>query len=150
MKLVCPECGRQYETGKFCLECGTKLQEVTPELVCPSCGYKVKTGKFCPECGTKLTEQIATSDATTAPQSVERTFNERDPRFTKYYDKKGFPRTIPQEERDVAIEKLTPYVDQNIAEAKMLLTAQALLKTAGWNSHTAALFIRHALTAGTR
>ena len=38
MKLVCPDCGKQYETGKFCLECGAKLQEVAPELVCPSCG----------------------------------------------------------------------------------------------------------------
>ena len=46
MKLVCPDCGRQYESGKFCLECGGKLQEVTPELVCPSCGYKAKSGKF--------------------------------------------------------------------------------------------------------
>ena len=121
MKLICPDCGRQYESGKFCLECGTKLQEVTPELVCPSCGFKVKTGKFCPECGTKLTEQIAKSDAATTPKSEERTFNERDPRFAKYYDKKGFPRNIPQEERDVAIEELTPFASQGVAEAKMLL-----------------------------
>lgn len=99
MKLICPDCGRQYETGKFCSECGGKLQEVTPELVCPSCGYKAKSGKFCPECGTKLTEQIAKSDAATAPKSVDRTFNEEDSRSAKYYDKKDFTRTIPQEER---------------------------------------------------
>ena len=121
MKLVCPDCGRQYESGKFCPECGGKLQEVTPELVCPSCGYKAKSGKFCPECGTKLTEQISAEEETANPKSVERTFNEKDPRFAKYYDKKGFPRTIPQEERDVAIEELTKYANQNIAEAKMLL-----------------------------
>lgn len=121
MKLVCPDCGRQYESGKFCQECGGKLQEVTPELVCPSCGYKAKSGKFCPECGTKLTEQIAPVEETSNPKSVERTFNEKDPRFAKYYDKKGFPRTIPQEERDVAIEELTLFANQDIAEAKMLL-----------------------------
>ena len=121
MKLVCPDCGRQYESGKFCPECGGKLQEVTPELVCPACGYKAKSGKFCPECGTKLTEQISAEEETANPKSAERTFNEKDPRFAKYYDRKGFPRTIPQEERDVAIEELTPYVNQNIAEAKMLL-----------------------------
>lgn len=121
MKLVCPDCGRQYESGKFCLECGGKLQEVTPELVCPSCGYKAKSGKFCPECGAKLTEQVAAANEITEPKSVERTFNEKDPRFAKYYDKKGFPRTIPQEERDVAIEELTPFAKQGVAEAKMLL-----------------------------
>ncbi|MBP3196434.1 MAG: SEL1-like repeat protein [Butyrivibrio sp.] len=121
MKLVCPDCGRQYESGKFCLECGGKLKEVTPELVCPSCGYKAKSGKFCPECGTKLTEQIATVEETSNPKSVEHTFNEKDPRFAKYYDKKGSPRTIPQEERDVAIEELTLFANQDIAEAKMLL-----------------------------
>lgn len=121
MKLICPDCGAQYESGKFCLECGTKLQEVVPELACPSCGYKAKVGKFCPECGTKLIEQIASPKEPAKKETTEHKFNERDPRFAKYYDKKGFPRTIPQEERDVAIEDLTPYASQNIAEAKMLL-----------------------------
>ena len=83
MKLVCPNCGKQYESGKFCLECGTKLQEVTPELVCPSCGYKAKNGKFCPECGAKLTEQVAAANEVTEPKSVERTFNEKDPRVSQ-------------------------------------------------------------------
>lgn len=121
MKLICPDCGKQYESGKFCLECGTKLQEVVPELVCPSCGYKVKTGKFCPECGTKLIEQVAAPKTTKNQEPAKPTFNAKDPRFAKYYDKKGFPRTIPQEERAVAIEDLTPFANQDIAEAKMLL-----------------------------
>lgn len=121
MKLKCPDCGKQYESGKFCLECGAKLQEVAPELVCPSCGFKAKTGKFCPECGTKLTEQCATPIAEVNNVPEERKFNEKDERFAKYYDKKGFPRTLPQEERSVAIEELNPLAEQNIAEAKMLL-----------------------------
>lgn len=121
MKLICPDCGAQYESGKFCLECGTKLQEVAPELVCPSCGYKAKIGKFCPECGTKLIQQVAAPKTTKNQKPAKPTFNEKDPRFAKYYDKKGFPRTIPQEERAVAIEELTPFAGQNIAEAKMLL-----------------------------
>lgn len=126
MKLVCPDCGKQYKSGKFCMECGAKLQEVVPELVCPSCGYKVKTGKFCPECGTKLTEQVVAPKSTPKKKEkekkkAERKFNEKDPRFAKYYDKKGYPRTIPQEERDVAIKELTLFANQDIAEAKMLL-----------------------------
>lgn len=56
MKYICPDCGKQYESGMFCQECGTKLQETAPELVCPFCGYKSTTGKFCPECGSKLKE----------------------------------------------------------------------------------------------
>lgn len=121
MKLICPDCGKQYESGKFCLECGAKLQEVAPELVCPSCGYKAKAGKFCPECGAKLTEQSAIPLAEVNKVPEERKFNEKDERFAKFYDKKGFPRTIPQEERAIAIEELSTFVDQNVAEAKMLL-----------------------------
>lgn len=121
MKYICPDCGKQYETGKFCLECGAKLQEIAPELVCPSCGFKAKSGKFCPECGTKLEEQYGASAVAAKSDTPERKFNERDPRFAKYYDKKGFPRTLPQEERAVAIEELSPFAEQNIAEAKMLL-----------------------------
>ena len=77
MKLICPDCGSQYDTGKFCMQCGGKLQEVVPELVCPSCGYKAKSGKFCPECGTKLTEQFASPTTVQSDQSVERKFNEK-------------------------------------------------------------------------
>lgn len=121
MKLICPDCGKQYESGKFCLECGAKLQEVAPELVCPSCGYKAKAGKFCPECGTKLTEQSLEPVVVENNEPEKRKFNEKDERFAKYYDKKGFPRDLPQEERAVAIEELKKYVDQNVAEAKMLL-----------------------------
>lgn len=128
MKLTCPNCGMQYDSGKFCQECGTKLQEVIPELVCPSCGYKAKSGKFCPECGTRLTEQTFEQKPEVEEKIEERKFNEKDERFAKYYDKKGFPRTIPQEERDVAIEELTPYADQGIAEAKMLLAGILLNK----------------------
>lgn len=121
MKLICPDCGKQYDSGKFCSECGTKLQEAVSELVCPSCGTKVKSGKFCPECGTKLTEQSIAPTEILLENTSEPKFNEKDPRFAKYYDRKGFPRTIPQEEYAVAIEELTPFVEQNNAEAKMLL-----------------------------
>ena len=90
MKLICPDCGKQYESGKFCLECGAKLQEVAPELVCPSCGFKAKTGNFCPECGTKLTEQVVASEPQKCEETVERKFNEKDERFAKYYDNGHF------------------------------------------------------------
>lgn len=89
MKLVCPNCGTQRESGKYCPDCGAKLQEVVPGLVCPSCGYKAKTGKFCPECGAKLTGQQVAPNTVANKESAKRTFNVKDPRFAKYYDTKG-------------------------------------------------------------
>lgn len=70
MKLFCPDCGAQYESGNFCQECGAKLQEMKPQLVCPSCGHKASSGKFCCMCGHKLVEQYVVptlSAETTAP-----------------------------------------------------------------------------------
>lgn len=122
MKLICLDCGTQYDSGKFCPECGTKLQEIVPELVCPSCGTKAKSGKFCAGCGTKLVEQVdAVPSSITIENKDKRKFNERDHRFAKYYDRNGFPRDIPQEERDLAIEEFKAYADQGSSEAKMLL-----------------------------
>lgn len=120
MELVCPKCGKQYEAGKFCLECGTPLQKAVVEMVCPSCGTVVKSGKFCPECGTKLSEQIV-ARSSNAKRIVQQKYNDKDPIFAKYYDKKGFPRNISPEERSVVIEELKSFADKDIAEAKMLL-----------------------------
>ena len=50
---VCPSCGHVNPQGaKFCLECGTKLEQ---GKVCPSCGHvNPPEAKFCLECGTRL------------------------------------------------------------------------------------------------
>lgn len=48
--IVCPECGKTVQKGKFCLECGHKF--VT---TCPNCGKEIPEGaKFCLECGEKI------------------------------------------------------------------------------------------------
>lgn len=48
--VVCPQCGKTVNQGKFCAECGYKF--IT---ACPSCGKELPMGsKFCPECGEKL------------------------------------------------------------------------------------------------
>ena len=55
MKLICPECGAQYEEGKYCKKCGCPLEMTIKEvLYCPKCGTEVSSGKFCSECGTRL------------------------------------------------------------------------------------------------
>lgn len=49
---ICPACGHEGNTGKFCEECGAK--QPTGEAAawdCPECGHKGNTGKFCEECG---------------------------------------------------------------------------------------------------
>ena len=48
--IICPKCGKPTPKGKFCSECGAKL-----EATCPKCGHKNAPGtKFCAECGAKL------------------------------------------------------------------------------------------------
>lgn len=56
---VCPKCGRSMPRGaKFCLECGTNIQESSAsQMVCPHCGKNTPKGKFCMECGGSLVSQ---------------------------------------------------------------------------------------------
>lgn len=51
---TCAKCGKPLPEGaKFCLECGGKVEE-SGSFICPNCGKSVPVGKFCPECGYKL------------------------------------------------------------------------------------------------
>ncbi|MHA1195798.1 MAG: SPFH domain-containing protein [Promethearchaeota archaeon] len=47
--IICPNCGQNAGTGKFCQNCGNPL-----ERICPNCGQNAGTGKFCQNCGTPL------------------------------------------------------------------------------------------------
>lgn len=49
----CPNCGA-VATGKFCGECGTKIEVDGPKH-CTNCGKELSANaKFCGECGTKV------------------------------------------------------------------------------------------------
>lgn len=51
--MACPRCRHMGAPGKFCENCGTKIE--MPDLFCPQCSTQVSpTTRFCPECGTKL------------------------------------------------------------------------------------------------
>ena len=54
--IKCPKCGNSLPANaKFCLECGTKIEQISAdEVICPSCGKKSPKGKFCMECGQPL------------------------------------------------------------------------------------------------
>jgi hypothetical protein len=61
--LNCNTCHRDYESGKFCGECGSALIEKMAILneSCPNCGYEeINLAKFCPECGENLQAALNT------------------------------------------------------------------------------------------
>jgi membrane protease subunit (stomatin/prohibitin family) len=53
--IKCPKCGASNTgAGKFCNECGAKLEVVTETVPCIKCGAELRAGaKFCGECGSK-------------------------------------------------------------------------------------------------
>lgn len=94
--VICPHCGKKSPVGMlFCMECGTKLSDVSSVLekklpvsvekeaekkstgsdsyiICPNCGNKSPAGMlFCMECGTKLNAS-ALSEEKAEPVSIEK------------------------------------------------------------------------------
>ncbi len=48
---TCPKCGKAYNTGHFCPECGASKPGNPGAWICPNCGKAGNTGRFCPQCG---------------------------------------------------------------------------------------------------
>lgn len=59
---VCPKCGNQENTGKFCNECGSPKPAEKKTWDCPKCGNQGNTGKFCSECGSPKPAEKETWD----------------------------------------------------------------------------------------
>ncbi|MEK6280700.1 MAG: SPFH domain-containing protein [Acidobacteriota bacterium] len=55
-KVPCPKCGNaNLPGGKFCNECGAKMETAGQTVPCSKCGVQLQPGtKFCNECGTKV------------------------------------------------------------------------------------------------
>jgi len=53
---TCTSCHAE-NTGKFCIQCGTKQPTPPSEWTCPQCKTSV-SGNFCPECGTKKPKEL--------------------------------------------------------------------------------------------
>lgn len=136
MKLVCRQCGIHYEKGKFCLECGSPLEEVQVQkvLYCANCQMVVESGKFCPECGTKLEErevEVSTStnskshtaamEIETVSTNISSGDEDIETILSKYRDEYGDMRTLNLEEYAVAAEELQKCVDKGNVEAMCFL-----------------------------
>ena len=54
-RVKCPKCGASNTgAGKFCNECGAKLETAAQTVPCVKCGAQLQAGaKFCNECGAK-------------------------------------------------------------------------------------------------
>lgn len=65
----CPKCNADLpENAKFCLECGTKIEQLNDnEMICPVCGKKTPKGKFCMECGSPLVRKCSNCGAELTP-----------------------------------------------------------------------------------
>lgn len=135
MKLICPSCGAHYEKGKFCLECGTPLTEVTVRkfLYCPECQVEVPSGKFCPECGCKLEEreeEISTDlilpssvvSEKVIPAEPTKT-DDVDSILSKYKDSYGDFRNLNPEEYAIAAEEIQKCVDLGSVDAMCYLAS---------------------------
>ena len=137
MKLVCRQCGTHYEKGKFCLECGSPLEEIQVQkvLYCANCQMVVESGKFCPECGTKLEEHevevststnskshtVAAMEIETVSTNISSGDEENEAILSKYRDEYGDMRTLNTEEYAVAAEELQKCVDKGNVEAMCFL-----------------------------
>lgn len=137
MKLVCRQCGTHYEKGKFCLECGSPLEEIQVQkvLYCANCQMVVESGKFCPECGTKLEERevevptstnsISHSEPIVETETVSKNTSivdeEIETILSKYRDEYGDMRELNTEEYAVAAEELQKCVDKGNVEAMCFL-----------------------------
>src|SRR5262249_3585639 len=61
--MQCPRCQHENPGGKFCSECGARL-----ELRCAACGEPKPPGnKFCSECGERLVESPPASQRPPPP-----------------------------------------------------------------------------------
>lgn len=69
---ICPTCKMEFESGKFCHNCGISLVEKIEEFICPNCGAKYPTkAKFCLECGTKLCDDTNITEINTTTTNAE-------------------------------------------------------------------------------
>ena len=66
--MICKNCSNEFE-GKFCPECGTKVEPEITLKECPECGAEqVGQGAFCANCGHNLNSKIKAKPTTVEQQ----------------------------------------------------------------------------------
>ena len=68
----CPKCGADLPSNaKFCLSCGELIKHDDNTIVCPNCGKTVQKGKFCLECGYKFSNNVCPKCGATMPEGAK-------------------------------------------------------------------------------
>lgn len=125
--MICKNCGYEnVKDAKFCENCGSKLEEIKPQVkeekltdtkTCPKCGYENDIdAKFCEACGLKLEEgkkiEEVKDDRIPCPSCGYR--NDKDAKFCEACGKKlGKDQEDPGQTRIINKEKIEEIIEKD-------------------------------------
>ena len=126
MSKYCPTCRKEYESGKYCVECSSRLIDIVYRNFCPVCHKIADSGKFCVDCGTPLIarrfagDDILDDDVINTGSSSGRATDAEI--LAKYTAEEGDLRHLYKDEIPLAIEEISGIAEKGNAEAEVLLS----------------------------
>ena len=125
MSKYCPNCRKEYESGKFCVECSSKLIDIVYRNYCPGCNKVVESGKFCVDCGTPLiARKFVGEDLLDDLIGIRVGFHNGptdDEILAKYSDEFDDIRELNEEEAPVAVEEIKKIAEKGNPKAETFL-----------------------------
>ena len=126
MSKYCPTCKKEFDGGKFCLECGSPLVEVVYRNFCPTCNKIVENGRFCIDCGSPIVARKYVDDSPIddGSASIEFFVDDRSDEeiLANYMTAVRDLRDLNDEELPQAIKDITRIADKGNPDAEVLLS----------------------------